>query len=163
VDSTATALLEATRILAGDRMEFIIFKGLGDLPLFNPDLEATAPPPVHALWNAVSHADAIVIASPEYAHGVTGTIKNALDWLVGCIPFANMPVAVFNPSHRAKHADDALRETLTTMAAQLIPGACLRIPATACELSGAEMASTASFRDLIGGALMTIEKHLLSQ
>jgi chromate reductase len=89
-------------------MDFSIFDGLGELPLFNPDLELSAPASVHALWRAVSWSDAIVIASPEYAHGVTGTIKNALDWLVGYAPFCGKPVAVFKPSHRAEHADEAL-------------------------------------------------------
>ena len=57
-------------------------------------------------------SDALVIASPEYAHGVSGVIKNALDWMVGNESFVNKPVALFNTSPRAKHAQAALRETL---------------------------------------------------
>lgn len=155
--SRSRALLETCRILAGDAISFTIFDGLGELPLFNPDLEVDAPASVRALWDAVALSDAVVIASPEYAHGVTGTIKNALDWLVGCVPFANMRVAVLNPSHRAQHADEALRETLRTMAARLIPGACLRVPVTACELGAAEMSSNPEFSDLIRGALDAIK------
>lgn len=155
--SRSMALLEATRILAPREVEFVIHTGLGELPLFNPDIEDAPPPAVCKLWEAVSGSDVLLIASPEYAHGVTGTIKNALDWLVGYIPFAEKPVAVFNPSHRAEHADLALKETLRTMAAQLILGACLRIPATGCSLTAEEMAASGEFAPLIGQALEAIE------
>jgi chromate reductase, NAD(P)H dehydrogenase (quinone) len=158
--SRSLSLLQAMRALAPDRMDFTVFTGLGDLPLFNPDLEPCAPSPVQALWNAVAQADVLVIASPEYAHGVTGTIKNALDWLVGLVPFTHKPVAVLNPSHRAQHADDALQEILRTMNAQLIPGACLRIPVTACDLSAEALASDPTLSPLIRSALAAIESCL---
>lgn len=154
--SRSLALLEATSMLAPSQMEFRIFKGLGDLPLFNPDTEHITPSSVHALWDAVGWSDALIISSPEYAHGVTGTIKNALDWLVGCVSFVAKPVAVFNPSHRAEHADASLKEVLRTMNAYLIPGACLRIPATACELDATEMASLKEFAEPISSALLAI-------
>lgn len=161
--SRSLALLEATRLLAQGQAEVHVFKGLGGLPLFNPDLEACAPCDVHALWGAVSKADVVLIASPEYAHGVTGTIKNALDWLVGHMPFVHKPVAVFNPSHRAHHADEALRETLRTMNAQLIEGACLRIPATACELDAQSMAINEPYSGLIQRALSAMTAHHLAR
>ena len=156
--SRSMALLEAMRLLAPDDCCFEIFPSLAELPLFNPDLETNPPPAVHALWSAVSRADAMVIASPEYAHGVTGTIKNALDWLVAYIPFANMPVAALNPSHRAEHADAALKEILTTMNAQLIDAACLRIPVTANRLAAAKLADDATCQALIVRALSAVRE-----
>jgi NAD(P)H-dependent FMN reductase len=155
--SRSLALLQAMRALAPGRMDFTLFTGLGELPLFNPDLEPCAPSPVQALWSAVTQADALVIASPEYAHGVTGTIKNTLDWLVGLVPFTGKAVAVLNPSHRAQHADDTLREILRTMNAQLIPEACLRIPVTACELNAEALASDPALSPLIRSALAALE------
>ena len=86
--SVSAALLRATQALAAEHVEVAIFPALGQLPLFNPDIEVHAPAPVRRFWDAVSAADAILIASPEYAHGVTGTMKYALDWLVGHVPFA---------------------------------------------------------------------------
>jgi len=59
-------------------------------------------------------SDAIVIASPEYAHGVAGALKNALDWLVGSETFAGKPVVLVNAAPRAFHAQAALREILST-------------------------------------------------
>lgn len=155
--SRSLALLQAVAILAESEITFSIFHSLGDLPLFNPDLEHDVPASVQVLWQAIDHADAILIASPEYAHGITGTIKNALDWLVGYTPFTGKPVAVFNPSQRAEHADAALKEILTTMNAQLISEACLRIPVTSCQLSPEEIANTDPYSSLISTALAAIK------
>ncbi len=156
-ESRSLALLESTQILAADKFDFSIFKGSAELPLFNPDIETSAPTSVHALWRAINHSDVVIISSPEYAHGVTAVLKNMLDWLVGYMAFAYKPVAVFNPSHRAHHADDALKEILTTMTARLIPGACLRIPAAGCTLSAAEMSGNKEFSTPICSALTAIE------
>jgi chromate reductase, NAD(P)H dehydrogenase (quinone) len=151
--SRSRVLLQAVALCLPPGILLSIHGELGALPLFNPDLESAPPESAVRLWAAVDQADAIVIASPEYAHGVTGTIKNALDWLVGHPPFAGKPVAVLNPSHRAVHADEALREVLRTMAANLVDGACLRIPVTACELDAVALAQAGPYRDLIDQAL----------
>ena len=156
--SRSLALLEAFGHRVPAWSSFEVYRGLGLLPLFNPDEETRPSAQVRRLWAAVDQADALIIASPEYAHGVTGTIKNALDWLVGHPPFAGKPVAVLNPSHRAEHADLALKETLRTMAARLVDGGCLRIPATASELGAAQLALTPPYSTLIDdvwGALRT--------
>lgn len=155
--SRCKALLEATRLRAGLDLRFSHFESLGALPLFNPDLlEAQAPPAVQAFWSAVDAADVLLIASPEYAHGVTAVIKNALDWLVGHIPFTDKPVAVFNPSCRASHADAALKETLGTMSARLIEGACLQMDATRSRLNTSEMAASPDFAPTLDAALQAI-------
>lgn len=78
-----------------------LFGDLRNLPLFNPDIEATQLAVVARFRERLIAADAVIIASPEYAHGVTGSIKNALDWMVGCEAFVNKPVALLNASPRA--------------------------------------------------------------
>ena len=118
--SVNAALLRAAARLAAPDADIEVPGWLGRLPLFDPDLEADLPLPVQALHLAVANADAILVASPEYAHGVSGTIKNTLDWLVSFEPFIHKPVAIINASPRAHHADDALRETLRTMSAALV-------------------------------------------
>ena len=158
--SFSAGLLRAARALAPANVDFRIFDRHGQLPLFNPDLEPDAPEPVWALWNAVTWADAIVIASPEYAHGVTGTMKNTLDWLVGHIPFAYKPVAVFNPSFQSHHADAALIETLRTMAADLIDGACVRIPVIGSRVDPDDIAASAEFAPAIRSALAAVVEHV---
>lgn len=122
------ALLRAVARLAPDGIDVQLFDGLGQLPLFNPDLETNLPAAVARLYDAVATADALIIASPEYAHGVTGTIKNALDWLVSFESFVHKRVAVLNASPRAHHADAALRETLKTMSAIIVESASVTLP-----------------------------------
>lgn len=158
--SLSAALLRAARSLAPAGVDFHIFDGHGQLPLFNPDLEPTAPESVVALWAAVTAADVIVIASPEYAHGVTGTIKNTLDWLVGHVPFAYKPVAVFNPAYQSHHADEALKEILRTMSADLIPEACVRIPVIGSGVAPGDIAATAMFSSALTSAFQAIVAHV---
>jgi chromate reductase len=126
--SMNAALLHATARLAPPGVHVRVFEGLARLPLFNPDLEAQAPEVVRSLREAVGTCDAVLIASPEYAHGVTGTLKNALDWLVSFEGFVGKRVAIFNASPRSVHADASLREILVTMSAHLVPDACLALP-----------------------------------
>lgn len=133
--SINSALLRAAARLAPTGTTLTIFGGVAELPLFNPDLEARLPPQVHALHSAVAASDALLFASPEYAHGVTGAIKNTLDWLVSFEPLVHKPVAVLNASPRAHHADAALRETLRTMSTVIVESASITIPLLGANLS----------------------------
>ena len=54
---------------------------LGAIPLYNYDVEQQGDPqPVKEFKDAIRRADALLIATPEYQHGVPGVLKNALDW-----------------------------------------------------------------------------------
>ena len=139
--SINAALLRAAVRLAPPGIAVTLGASLGDLPLFNPDLEPAPPDAVVLLRRAVADADALLIASPEYAHGVSGTLKNALDWLVSFEPFVAKPVAVINASPRAHHAHEALLETLATMSAHLVREGCIALPLLGAQLSEAGMAA----------------------
>jgi chromate reductase, NAD(P)H dehydrogenase (quinone) len=137
--SLNSALLRTAARIAPPGMQVSVLRGLGELPLFNPDLEADVPAAVAVLRREVDAADALLIASPEYARGVSGTIKNALDWLVSHEAFVGKPVALLNASPRAHHAQAALRETLRTMSAVLIEEASVAIPLLGAGLDEAAM------------------------
>jgi len=137
--SMNAALLRATARLAPPGQRVDIFAGLPALPLFNPDLEADLPRPVRTMHSAVAACDALLIASPEYAHGVSGVLKNALDWLVSFEGFIDKRVAIFNASPRSTHADTSLREILTTMSANIVAGACLALPLRGLNLTEQQM------------------------
>ena len=126
--SNNSALLRAVARLAPPGIVVELFSDLGNLPLFNPDLEATDPPAVARLRAQIVAADAVMIASPEYAHGVTGSMKNALDWMVGCEAFVNKPVALLNASPRAVHAQASLKETITVMSAIVVEESSNTVP-----------------------------------
>ena len=125
--SDNTRLLRAMTRIALAGVDVVVYSGLGELPLFNPDIEFPNPPAVAALREAINAADVVIIASPEYAHGMTGVIKNALDWMVGNESFVNKPVALLNAAPRATHAYLALRETVTMMSASVIDAACITL------------------------------------
>ena len=127
--SSNTALVDAAVQLAPQGAEVSVFDGLSTLPPFNPDLEgAGTPATVTQLRDCLRACDALLISSPEYAHGVPGALKNALDWVVGSGELIDKPVAVINASARATHAWTSLRETLTTMAARVVPAASITVP-----------------------------------
>ena len=154
--SINSALLRAAARLAPPEMTVMVFNGLGELPLFNPDREVHPPSPVAKFRSLVADADALLIASPEYAHGIAGTIKNALDWLVSFEPFADKPVAVLNASPRAHHADAALREVLRTMAAVIVEPASITIPLLGAKLDENGMVSSPSIAASIQESLAAL-------
>lgn len=154
--SINSALLRAAVRLAPAGIEVSLFTGLGKLPLFNPDLELELPAEVAAFYEQVAAADALMIASPEYAHGVTGTMKNALDWLVSFEPFVYKRVAVLNASPRAHHADDALREILKTMSAVIVEAASVSIQLLGTGLDENSMVASPSVSAAIRQVLTTL-------
>ena len=124
-----TAVLQAAIALAPVGTRIHLYADLGALPHFNADLDGAAPPGiVGALRREVGLSDGLLIATPEYAHGVSGVMKNALDWLVSCVEFPGKPVALINTSQRAVHAQAHLREILDTMSARVTDGASITLP-----------------------------------
>ena len=74
--SSNAAALKAAAILAPSQVEFVLYDGLGNLPHFNPDLDTERPPEaVIALRCEITRCDGLIICSPEYAHGVAGSMK----------------------------------------------------------------------------------------
>jgi chromate reductase, NAD(P)H dehydrogenase (quinone) len=131
--STNTAALEALARLSPEGVKVLVYGDLAKLPPFNPDDDVEdkpKPEAVETLRALVDASDALVIAAPEYAHGLPGALKNALDWLVASETFAGKPTALINTSPRAFHAQASLREILSTMAARLTPEAFAAIALT---------------------------------
>lgn len=127
--SSNAALLEAVALLAPEGVEISRYEGLASLPQFNPDIDTDpAPAPVGDLREQIAVADAIVVSSPEYAHGVPGALKNALDWLVGGVEIYGKRVALLNPSPRSLFAHPQLAETLRTMGAMIVEGTSVSLP-----------------------------------
>jgi NAD(P)H-dependent FMN reductase len=126
--SVNSAFCRVAARLAPPQMTVNVYRGLGLLPIFNADLDADPPSSVLDLRAAVAGAAGLLIASPEYAHGISGAMKNALDWLVSFEGFVYKPVAVVNTSARARHAYEALQEVLRTMSATLVNEASTTLP-----------------------------------
>jgi NAD(P)H-dependent FMN reductase len=141
--SSNTAVLRAAARLAPDGVEIKLFDGIGSLPFFNPDLDGDAPPAAVTAFRAlVGEASGLLISSPEYARGVAGVMKNALDWLVASLEFPEKPVALINTSPRATHAHAALTLTLETMSAKLVNEASITLPLLGGVNDAASIAAT---------------------
>lgn len=163
--SSNGALLDAAARLAPEGARVERFAGVGDLPHFNPDLDGEAPPPAVAAWRgALRSCDAILLSSPEYVHGVPGSLKNALDWIVSSGEISGKPLALINTS-RSSFATPQLREILTTMEARFVEAASITLhlwtnrvdaeailanPAAASALRSAVAALVASAREPAG-------------
>ena len=146
--SSNTAVLDAVALVAPPGLTIVRYAGLGDLPHFNPDAEMAGPPPeVLALRRLVGEADGLLLSSPEYAHGIAGSFKNGLDWLVGSLEFPGKPVGIINAAPRATHAEAQLREILTTMSAVLIADAMLTLPIQGSRLDAAGIAARPDLAD----------------
>jgi len=108
-------------------VEVALYEDLGRLPIFNPDHTEALPPLVAELRRLSLACDGLLISSPEYAHGVPGGMKNALDWMVGWGELAFKPVALYNTSPYGEHAKAALAEILVTMSLRIVPEAALTV------------------------------------
>lgn len=109
--------------LAPPGVETTLYGGLAGLPAFSLDDDERAPPVLD-----LRAADGVLVSSPEYAHGVPGALRNALDWVVGSGERVDKPVALINPSPWSTYTHPQLAETLRVMPAALVPGACVTLP-----------------------------------
>ena len=117
--SLNTLYLKALQKTTPNSVEFNIFEDLESIPPFNVDHDEHPPKSV-TYWKAfLEPADLIVLCSPEYAHGVSGVMKNALDWLVSSYQLIDRPIALPNISVRATHAHDHMEEVIRTMGFQI--------------------------------------------
>ncbi|CAD6557298.1 Quinone reductase [Paraburkholderia kirstenboschensis] len=88
-ESTHTAILRVLKERLADRVELDLVS-LAQVPLYDEDLEHSPPQEITTLWNAVRSCDGMIIGTPEYNHGMSGVLKNALDWLSR--PYRNSPI-----------------------------------------------------------------------
>jgi chromate reductase len=102
--------------------------GLGDIPHYNQDVEdAGEPDSVVAFKRAIAQADAMLVATPEYNHGIPGLLKNALDWASRprvTSPLKDKPVAVMGASPgngSTARAQAQLREAFVFTGACVMP------------------------------------------
>ena len=75
-----TALARAAADVAPEGVEVEIFDGLGELPLFDADLDGDEHPAVRHLRDSIAAADAVLFVTPEYNGSIPGVLKNAVDW-----------------------------------------------------------------------------------
>jgi NAD(P)H-dependent FMN reductase len=161
--SSNTNLLRAAALLSPPGVEIFVCETLAGLPHFNPDLDGAEPTAALALREQVRQADGVLVACPEYAHGVPGAFKNALDWLVGGEGLEGKPVALLNAAPRATHAQAALAEILTTMGWRIVAEASQTIPLAGQTLDADGICSHPELSHLLRAALDAFQNALESE
>lgn len=159
--STNTALLNAAMLLKPAGMEIDFYDGLAALPHFNPDDDVEPLPPAVADWRAkVAAADGLLISSPEYARGIPGSLKSALDWLVSGPEHPGKLIAFFHASERGVASQAALRLVLETMGTRIVDSACIAINLLGTEKDAATVAANPAYAAKIEGALNAFTREI---
>jgi chromate reductase, NAD(P)H dehydrogenase (quinone) len=110
-------------------VEIQVWEGLGQLPFFSPDVEADGQ--VALFRQAVGAADVVWIATPEYAGGMPGALKNALDWLVGSGELYGKRVVVLSAAPSPQRGHNARRwveEVVRMQGAEVVDSFTVALP-----------------------------------
>ena len=122
--SADTALLRAAAAVAPADVQVDVYDALAELPHFNPDLDTEPGPAAVARLRArLAAADAVLIATPEYAHGLPGALKNALDWVVSSGELYGKAAAILSAAparERGAYARESLARTLEAEGARVV-------------------------------------------
>ena len=109
-------------------IKYTIYDGLRNIPAFDPGIDNDNPPAtVAGLRDRISRAGGIIICTPEYAFGVPGALKNALDWTVSSGSFSGKPTALITASTGGENAHEAMIKILGAIDAKLSPETMLLI------------------------------------
>ena len=134
--STNTAVLRTAAAVAGDEVKAVTYPGIGELPIFNPDLDREGlpvDPRVADMRREVEAADAVLFCTPEYAGAMPAALKNLLEWTIGDAATYQKPVGWINAAGAAAptgaaDAHESLRKVLGYAGADIVEDACVRIP-----------------------------------
>jgi NAD(P)H-dependent FMN reductase len=118
--SSNLAIIKKIQELTADNWELTTCDYLALMPHYNPDLDAEVVPEfVNTFRKAVSESDGVLICTPEYAMGIPGTLKNALDWTVSAGSFSQKAVAIITASSLGEKAHESLIGTIRIIDAKL--------------------------------------------
>jgi NAD(P)H-dependent FMN reductase len=119
--STNHRLIKAIELLTFDTLEIELFQGLAELPQFNPDIALeNVPDAVLEFKKQIAAADGVLICTPEYAHGVPGSLKNAIDWTVTSADLDGKPTLLITASTDGRKGHKSLLETLRVIQAKAV-------------------------------------------
>jgi NAD(P)H-dependent FMN reductase len=120
-NSSSNLILKAIISMVPAEIQIQIYSGVGVLPHFNDPEDV--PESVHDLRMKIRNVDAVLIVTPEYAFGVPGSLKNALDWTVSSGEFVDKPVGLITASSQGEHGHAALLLILKAISANVVADA----------------------------------------
>jgi NAD(P)H-dependent FMN reductase len=143
-------LIHIIQQLSKDKFDITVYEGLADLPHFNPDLDTENPPQkISGFRNALRAHDGILICTPEYAMGVPGTLKNAIDWTVSSMEFSKKPVALITASSMGQKAHESLLETLRIIESSITENTQLLISHVRTKLSEGKISDEDTLKKIL--------------
>ena len=125
-NSSNNAIIKAVAQMVPKNLQFTIYNDLALIPPF--DDSHNIPLPVINFRHQLQTADGIFICTPEYAFGVSGVLKNALDWTVSSGELVNKPLALVTAATSGDKAHAALLLTFTALSSTIPPNGELLIP-----------------------------------
>jgi len=140
-------------------VEFTIYKELALIPAFD-DSDSDV---VNRFRQQVREADAVLICTPEYAFGVPGALKNALDWTVSTGDFDQKRVALITASSVGDKGHASLINTLTALGTNRVEGASLLISFIRAKLNNGQFTdkpTEEAVRNVVNALIDCIEKGL---
>ena len=126
------ALLRAMSELTSDDTTLTVYDGLNDIPIFNPNnADHDIPVAVADLMLKIKASDGVIISTPEYIYGISGVLKNLLDWLVSTGVLISKPVVSTSVSTQplgAVRSHNALVLILHAMNAAVVVDGSMNVP-----------------------------------
>jgi NAD(P)H-dependent FMN reductase len=165
--STNAAVLRTAAAVAGDGIKTVIYPSIGEVPIFNPDLDREGipvDPRVADMRRTVAASDAVLFCTPEYAGAMPAALKNLLEWTIGDAGTYQKPVAWINAAGAAAptgaaDAHDSLRKVLGYAGADIVEDACARIPVDRALVGEDGLVTDGEVRDQIAAALGRLAEH----
>jgi NAD(P)H-dependent FMN reductase len=157
------SLIKAIVNLSAENLDITIFDGIANLPQFNPDNDGeNVSDEVAHFRQLLDNAEGIIICTPEYAHGVPGTLKNAIDWTISSSQFPHKPTMLITASTDGTFGHKALLETLKAIEAKNIDNLQLVISFVKTKMSSENQITDEKTRrdvqDLVSRFIQTISQ-----
>lgn len=163
-NSSSHALLKVLISLAPPDVSITVYDGLAQLPHF--DDRNPAPALVVNFQAQLKAADGVLICTPEYAFGVPGSLKNALDWTVSSGDFMDKPVALITASSGGEYGHASLLLTLKAISSKIVEGGTLLIPFIRSKIDRegniSDPVVTRSLEDVLNALIETIRNEKTS-
>jgi chromate reductase len=115
--SSSHHILQAVLKAMPTEVTVVVYDNIGKLPHFDDQPEP--PLSVVEFRKQIRESDGVIICTPEYAFGIPGSLKNALDWTVGSGEFVDKPVALITASSQGERGHAAMRLVLQAISARV--------------------------------------------
>lgn len=150
VNSSNLNLIKKLETLTKDIFDITYYKGLTQLPHFNPDIDTEQPPKkVKEFREIILNADGILICTPEYVFSLPGSLKNAIEWCVSTTVFSKKPVGLITASTSGEKAHEELQLVMKTVETKFTDDTTLLIKSIKAKFNAeGELTDTETFQQL---------------